>query len=119
MPTTEHPSSASRVEKCSPPTPSPMTTTSTTTSGIPRFSQAVDGVRTTQHRLGDVAHVDAAGCHSLLASVVRVSVHDEAGADRVVRFGEQVAAEEREDLGLLALHRVLDRRVVHQLDAPV
>src|SRR5262249_37251917 len=122
---TEQPASASRVDRSSPATPSPMTTTST--SCLPLISsaspaslpEAVDGVRLAQHRLCDVTNVDAARRHALLAAVVRVAVHDEIGTYGVDRFGEQVAAEEREDLRPLALHGLLHGGVVQERDAPV
>jgi hypothetical protein len=48
-----------------------------------------------------------------------VAVESEVGAPLVDRLGQEMAAEEREDLQALAAQRVLDRRVVRERDAHV
>jgi hypothetical protein len=52
----------------------------------------------------------------VLASGVRVAVHDEVGAGAIDRLGQEIASEERVDLEPLALQRLRDGRVVEHRD---
>jgi hypothetical protein len=81
--------------------------------------KAVEAESATQQGLGDVAHPHAAAGDAAFGPGMRVSVDGEVGSALVDRLREQVAAEERIDLGGFAGHRVGDRRVVCQGNANV
>src|SRR3954463_12427991 len=80
---------------------------------------AVDGVWPAEHRLGNVANGDATRRGPLLGAAVGVSVHEQVDPRSVRELGEQVAAEQRIQLGRLAVQRPADRRVVGQENAEV
>src|SRR5690606_25235129 len=67
----------------------------------------------------DVSHRHAARRDAALRAVMRVAVQREVAAPLVDGLAEQVRAQERVDLELLAERRVLRRRVVRQRHAHV
>src|SRR5438105_2258783 len=87
---------------------------STASTDIAAIFEAIHVVGPPYHRLRHVSNGDSAGSDALLDTSMSVAVKGQRGAGPIDGLAQQVAAQERVDLGPLALECLIDRGVVHE-----